>query len=137
MDQAISTNGPCLTNLDGNSTRLNDWSWNNEFNLIYIDNTIHAGFSYDVAINAVRDMATSWIKPGDGKEIPESDRSKRKGVYSSQDIAVGPNTTAIMAKTVSRFFQLWFDECVTIYTLRPAKALQPCPLIREIGSMSI
>lgn len=80
--------------------------------MIYIDNTIHAGFSYDVAIHAVRNLATSWIKPGSGEDIPESDRTKRKGIYSSQNIAVGPNTTAIMAKTVSRFFQLWFDECV-------------------------
>ncbi|KAJ4409699.1 hypothetical protein N0V82_009423 [Gnomoniopsis sp. IMI 355080] len=110
MDQAISTNGPCLTNGDGNSTRLNDWSWNNEFNLIYIDTTIHAGFSYDVAIKAVRDLVTSWVKPGDGEEFPEHDKTKRKGVYSSNDIATGPNTTALMAKTVSNFFQLWFDE---------------------------
>ncbi|KAJ4386079.1 hypothetical protein N0V93_008971 [Gnomoniopsis smithogilvyi] len=110
MDQVISTNGPCLTNADGNSTRLNDWSWNNEFNLIYIDTTIHAGFSYDVATSAVRDLVNSWIKPGDGDDIPERDRTKRKGVYSSNDIATGPNTTAAMAKTVSKFFQLWFDE---------------------------
>ncbi|CAN8100006.1 unnamed protein product [Discula destructiva] len=108
-DQAISTNGPCLTNLDGNSTRLNEWSWNNEFNLIYIDNTIHSGFSYDIAVKAVRDMATSWIKPGNAS-FSDSDRTKREGVYSSQDIAAGPNTTAIMAQTVSKFFQLWFDE---------------------------
>lgn len=110
IDQAISTNGPCLTNADGNSTRLNEWSWNNEFNVIYIDTTIHAGFSYDVAIEAVRDLVTSWIKPDDGGAFAETDRTKRRGVYSSNNIATGPNTTAIMAKTVSRFFQLWFDE---------------------------
>lgn len=117
MDQAISTNGPCLVNSDGNSTRLNEWSWNNEFNMIYIDPTIHAGFSYDVATEAVRNLVTSWIKPGDGEDISESDKTKRKGVYSSQDLATGPNTTAIMAKTVSKFFQLWFDECVFTPTL--------------------
>lgn len=114
IDQAISTNGPCLTNVDGNSTRLNEWSWNNDFNLIYLDNTIQAGYSYDVAVKAVRDMTTAWITPGDGAEFPDSDRTKRKGVYSSQDLTSGPNTTAIMAKTVSKFFQLWFDECVKL-----------------------
>ena len=106
----LEENGPCYANPDSNSTRLSEWSWNNDFNLIYIDNTIHAGFSYDVAIEAVRDMATSWIQPGDGADVPDNDRAKRKGVYSSQGITIGPNTTAIMAKTVSKFFQLWFDE---------------------------
>lgn len=80
--------------------------------MIYLDNTIHGGYSYDFAVKAVRDMATAFVHPGDGADIPDSDRTKRKGVYSSQDLMAGPNTTAIMAKTVSRFFQLWFDECV-------------------------
>lgn len=85
--------------------------------MIYIDTTIHAGFSFDVAGKAVRDMLTSWITPGAEEDVPKGDKTKKKGGYSSNDIAKGPNSTAIMARTVSKFFQLWFDEWVFIYNL--------------------
>lgn len=109
-DQAISLNGPCLTNPDGNSTRLNEWSWNNEFNLLYIDQPVQSGFSYDVTTPGVKNMRTAEVVPGTGADIPEGDRTQKKGLFGSQNLANMPNTTALGAKTMTKFLQLWFDE---------------------------
>jgi len=32
----LQENGPCSINRDSNSTTLNPWSWNQEFNMLYI-----------------------------------------------------------------------------------------------------
>lgn len=111
-DQAISLNGPCITQPDGNSTRLNPWSWNNDFNLIYIDQPVQSGFSYDVPTPGVKNMRTADIVPGDGADTPEGDMTWMKGVFTSQNMTNTPNTTALVAKTMSKFFQLWFEEWV-------------------------
>ena len=33
----LQENGPCFVGNDSNSTYLNPWSWNNEVNMLYID----------------------------------------------------------------------------------------------------
>jgi carboxypeptidase C (cathepsin A) len=44
-------NGPCHVNDDSNSTWLNPWSWNKEVNMLYVDQPVQVGFSYDVPTN--------------------------------------------------------------------------------------
>ena len=39
-------NGPCKVNADGTDTILNEFSWNRNANLIYIDQPAGTGFSY-------------------------------------------------------------------------------------------
>ncbi|KAJ3289695.1 hypothetical protein HK104_007297 [Borealophlyctis nickersoniae] len=38
--------GPCRVNPNGNGTTLNKWSWNNEANIVFLDQPINVGFSY-------------------------------------------------------------------------------------------
>jgi hypothetical protein len=37
---ATFENGPCFINPDSNSTTLNEWSWNNNVNMLYIDQPV-------------------------------------------------------------------------------------------------
>lgn len=42
---ALVENGPCFVGNDSNSTYLNPWSWNNEVNMLYIDQPNQVGYS--------------------------------------------------------------------------------------------
>lgn len=47
----LEENGPCFVGPDSKTTHLNPWSWNNEVNLLYIDQPNQVGFSYDLPTN--------------------------------------------------------------------------------------
>lgn len=42
----LQENGPCRITNDSMSVTLNPYSWNNEANVLYIDQPIGVGFSY-------------------------------------------------------------------------------------------
>jgi cathepsin A (carboxypeptidase C) len=44
-------NGPCQVTADGSATTSNPWSWNNEANLLYIDQPAGTGFSYGTGMD--------------------------------------------------------------------------------------
>ncbi|KAK0617470.1 Alpha/Beta hydrolase protein [Immersiella caudata] len=47
----LEENGPCFVTPDSNSTVLNPWRWNNEVNMLYIDQPTQVGFSFDTLTN--------------------------------------------------------------------------------------
>lgn len=47
--QALGGNGPCRVLDDSATTEVNEWSWNTHSNMLYIDQPVQAGFSYDTA----------------------------------------------------------------------------------------
>lgn len=53
---ALQENGPCKVNDDSNSTYLNPWSFNNEVNMLYIDQPDQTGFSWDILVNQTLDQ---------------------------------------------------------------------------------
>ena len=52
---ALGENGPCRVTPDSKGTVLNPWSWNNEVNMLYIDQPVQTGFSYDTLVNGTID----------------------------------------------------------------------------------
>lgn len=68
----LQENGPCRVNPDSNSTYLNPWSWNNEVNMLYIDQPSQTGFSYDVPTNVTYDQVTEVQTPFDMQGITAS-----------------------------------------------------------------
>lgn len=57
----FAENGPCFVNADSNSTRLSEWSWNNEVNMLYLDQPAQVGFSYDTLQNVTRNLINNTI----------------------------------------------------------------------------
>ncbi|KAI0186925.1 alpha/beta-hydrolase, partial [Astrocystis sublimbata] len=111
----LEENGPCIIESDSKSTHLNPWSWNNEVNMLYIDQPNQVGFSYDELMNgtaiARQDFESLQIVPTDfSKGVPASNLTHRVGTFSSQKITQTANSTAQAAHAFWHFAQSWFTE---------------------------
>ncbi|KAL3455180.1 Alpha/Beta hydrolase protein [Aspergillus heterothallicus] len=103
--------GPCLVNSDSNSTSPNPWSWSAESDVLWIDQPVQAGFSYDELTNATIDYSTSLISPIlSGEEIPPVNHTFNVGVFGSQDYNGTANSTTNGAVDMWNFLQVWLDE---------------------------
>jgi len=103
----LQENGPCFIGSDSNSTFLNPWSWNNEVNMLYIDQPVQVGFSYDVPTNVTVNLAKPYILEGSehyGVEetlvadfslgVPSQNSTFYVGTMGSQTIQSTANSTA-------------------------------------------
>jgi hypothetical protein len=96
----LEENGPCIIGPDSKSTYLNPWSWNNEVNMLYLDQPNQVGFSYDVLTNGTVQSSEEhgWRyihTPADFSDgIPKANLTSRPGTFSSQDISQTANSTA-------------------------------------------
>ena len=79
-------NGPCYVNEDSNSTRLSEWSWNSEVNMLYLDQPVQVGLSYDTLNHVTTDLITGEITLlNDTDPVPEQNATFLVGTYPSQD----------------------------------------------------
>jgi hypothetical protein len=101
-------NGPCYVNADSNSTTLNPWSWNNNVNMLYIDQPVQVGFSYDELVPSVLDLLTGVVAPSNGSETLNS--TSVTGILPGQSMSSTANTTANAAKILWQFTQIWLQE---------------------------
>lgn len=104
-------NGPCYVNSDSNSTYLSEFSWNNEVNMLYLDQPVQVGFSYDTLQNITTNLVTGDITLlNDTSEVPEQNATFLVGTYPSQD----GNQTALgsvnAAKAAWHFLQTFTQE---------------------------
>ncbi|KAE8391260.1 Alpha/Beta hydrolase protein [Aspergillus alliaceus] len=107
--------GPCSVASDSKTTILNPWSWNNEVNLLFLDQPTQVGFSYDIATNGTMVLdyneENNKIVPGDfSVEIPDSNLTHRVGTFASQEPSNTANTSARAAHALWHFAQTWFFE---------------------------
>jgi hypothetical protein len=105
---ATAENGPCYINADSNSTTLNPWSWNNNVNMIYIDQPAQVGYSYDKLVPSMLDLLTGSITPSNGSEV--SNVTSLAGTFASQDPSSAANTTGNAARILWQFTQIWLQE---------------------------
>ncbi|KAI1434959.1 carboxypeptidase S1 [Xylaria sp. CBS 124048] len=107
----FSENGPCYVNPDSNSTRLSEWSWNNEVNMLYIEQPVQVGFAYDVLQNFTRDLISGdkvRLDPGD--EIPEQNTTQLVGTFASGNNTSTAQGSRNAAIALWHFAQAWFQE---------------------------
>jgi carboxypeptidase C (cathepsin A) len=111
----LEENGPCFVGPDSKSTYLNPWSWNNEVNMLYLDQPTQVGFSYDVPTNGTTGYnatAESFVPVPDDFSggVPESNLTYHVGTFPSQNISQTADTTAHAAHALWHFAQAWFFE---------------------------
>ncbi|KAF3482015.1 carboxypeptidase S1 [Arthroderma uncinatum] len=102
--------GPCRMSDDGRSTFPNEHSWNKEANLLYIDQPVQTGFSYDVLTNATFDLKTSVFTPEEYGHEPSDDGTLLSGTFGSGDITKTANTTANAGRHMWNVLQVWTQE---------------------------
>jgi len=116
---ATSDGGPCYVLDDSNSTERNPWSWNENVNMLYVDQPVTAGFSYAQAINStwnlLWDGSDGTYSPATPFEayngfVPAENTTFLYGTFPDQNTAYTANTSVIAARTLWHFAQLWFTE---------------------------
>ncbi|KAG9836118.1 alpha/beta-hydrolase, partial [Aureobasidium melanogenum] len=105
---AVNENGPC--NLLNNSRDAvnNPWSWNDRVNMLYIDQPVQTGFSYDTLVNGTIYEAKSPFVVLPAK-VPKNDTSLA-GVFSSGNSSLAPNSTMAVAPPMWDFMQIWLKD---------------------------
>ncbi|KAI9812725.1 MAG: hypothetical protein M1827_004481 [Pycnora praestabilis] len=109
----LTENGPCKVNDDSNSTYLNPWSFNNYVNMLYIDEPVQTGFSYDTPTNGTLDQTNT-----DGNVtitdfssgVPEQNNTFYVGTFPSEVTNNTANDTSNAARALWHFAQAWFQE---------------------------
>ncbi|KAJ3579125.1 hypothetical protein NPX13_g1434 [Xylaria arbuscula] len=104
-------NGPCRVNSDSNSTSTNAFSWNEHSDILYIDQPVQTGFSYDFAEPGVLHADDNLVLDRDsGETRVEIESGSRRGFFSSHDPRNTPNSTQVVARSTWFFLQVWMQK---------------------------
>ncbi|KAF4468384.1 Carboxypeptidase S1 like A [Fusarium albosuccineum] len=105
-----TSNFPCFINPDGNSTTINELSWNNNVNMLYIDQPIGTGFSYVTLVNGTVDVLGPPFTPREDDEVPQVNETNLQATLDARIPETIPRTTMSGARTLWVFAQVWFSE---------------------------
>ncbi|GJD03994.1 serine carboxypeptidase [Colletotrichum higginsianum] len=110
MPGLFNENGPCYINADSKSTRPSEWSWNNKVNMLYIDQPVQVGFSYDTLRNVTRNLLGGIQTLNASSPIPSQNATFQTGTLASGN----RNTTSWGSRNAAialwHFSQVWFQE---------------------------
>ncbi|KAE8420383.1 Alpha/Beta hydrolase protein [Aspergillus pseudocaelatus] len=111
MSSMVTEIGPCSVNSNSNSTSPNPWSWTRESDMLFIDQPVQTGFSYDVLTNVTIDYSTSTITPMDlNQGLPVANHTFGVGVFGSQNVNETVNSTTNGARALWDFMEVWINE---------------------------
>jgi hypothetical protein len=118
MDGVTGDGGPCNINADSNSTSLNPWSFNNEVNMLYIDQPVQTGFSYDTLVNGTFDLISGLVTPRNFSPGFPVNETTLWGTFPSQDLLKTTLGSERGASALWHFMQVWVVEFVCLYISR-------------------
>ncbi|KAJ9609979.1 hypothetical protein H2200_006309 [Cladophialophora chaetospira] len=107
-----SESGPCYVNVAGNDTTLNPWSFNNDVNMLFIDQPVQTGFSFDTLVNGTYNLTDEIIQPLDFNSSFAAyiDPLTSFGTFSTQDPLHTTNTTVSSGRAVWHFAEHWLSS---------------------------
>ncbi|OTA99297.1 hypothetical protein M426DRAFT_257211 [Hypoxylon sp. CI-4A] len=105
MFRLFTENGPCQFIQENYTLEQNIWSWNKEYNVLYVDQPVQTGFSYDVLTPGLLNLETGDITPTKEEEL--GNRTFVPGIFGSQNVNSTANTTEVAAKHFWNFLQVW------------------------------
>ncbi len=118
INDMVSGTGSCYIRADSNSTENNPWSWNNDMNMLYIDQPVSTGFSYTEKIKSTLNLlflgspvTETGITPFEayGDAVPDQNSTFLHGTFSEQNPQKVVNSTTSAAKVLWHFSQAWFS----------------------------
>lgn len=87
-------------------TQARDWGWDRSSNIIYIDQPVQVGFSYDIATNASLNLVDEVISyPPTSVPNTQPSYTFLNGTFGSANPASTANTSAIAAQSIWHFLQ--------------------------------
>ncbi|KAK3395297.1 Alpha/Beta hydrolase protein, partial [Podospora didyma] len=101
---------PCTVNADSNSTTLNQWSWNTDVNMLYIDQPVQTGFSFTNKQDGLLDLITQEFTHVTDASKLVANLTSLPATLSSQLQTETTNTTTQVVQSMWRFAQAWFQE---------------------------
>lgn len=105
----FTENGPC--HINGTiAPEPNPLSWNLDYNVLYVDQPVQTGFSYDILTPGMLDLKTGNITVDGFNEPGEGDPTLIPGNFSSQDTNSTANTTENAARHFWNFLQVWLQD---------------------------
>ncbi|KAL8310303.1 hypothetical protein RB597_010231 [Gaeumannomyces tritici] len=110
MPGLFNENGPCFVNNDSSTTRLNPTSWNNKSNMLYIDQPVQVGFSYNTLVNVTVDAFNGRKDLAPGEPIPAQNSTLRVGTYPSANRDATSLGSINGAIALWHFFQVFLAE---------------------------
>ncbi|KIY01041.1 uncharacterized protein Z520_03707 [Fonsecaea multimorphosa CBS 102226] len=108
-----SESGPCYVNVAGNDTIINPWSFNNYVNMLYLDQPVQTGFSYDELVNGTFNLETQIITPehfSASSPLPAINATFQVGTFPSQDPLHVTNTTVSSARALWHATEHWLSS---------------------------
>ncbi|KAK1140985.1 hypothetical protein N8T08_009731 [Aspergillus melleus] len=103
--------GACMVNEDSNSTVPNPWAWNNVSNMLFLDQPVQTGFSYDYLTNSTVDYTTSTVSPAEmDARVPAVNATFGIGVFGSGELNGTVNSTTTGARAFWDVLQVWMVE---------------------------
>ncbi|EME88109.1 uncharacterized protein MYCFIDRAFT_48317 [Pseudocercospora fijiensis CIRAD86] len=104
MSGLFSENGPCWVDYNG-TLQVNENSWTNVSNVIYIDQPTGTGFSYSIPVNGYIDADTGYLVELPSAVCPDYATADYCGTYSSSNVIHTANSTLAAAPYIWKALQ--------------------------------
>ncbi|EXJ94182.1 hypothetical protein A1O1_02575 [Capronia coronata CBS 617.96] len=111
---------------DSLGTIPRDWGWDRSSNIVFIDQPVQVGFSYDTPTNASLNLLDeSIVMPPTGVPITQPAYSFLNGTFASENPLFTANTSQIAAQSIWHFLQTFLASFPQYNTALRAQDIHP------------